>query len=602
MPLFVLAETSAGYGLFKAKDKKLLERDDLSLRISSTDKIHDELKLKEFLKWDSASAALSELDKLVDGKVPPLLMKLLDSVKDEKKLSLAVADKSLGNALQKLPGFNITAVTAAPGSLAGEVYRGIRQHLAELIPGIDDDAFKTMSLGLSHSLSRHKLKFSADKVDVMIIQAVALLDDLDKELNTYAMRVKEWYGWHFPELGKILNDNLAYARVILAIGMRENIEKADLSEVLPEEIETAVKAAADVSMGTEIAEEDLENIKLLAEQVVTYTEYRVQLAGYLESRMKAIAPNLTEIVGFLVGARLIAHTGSLMNLAKSAGSTIQIIGAEKALFRALKTKHSTPKYGLIYHSSLVGQATGRNKGKIARQLSAKAAISVRTDALAEFDDDEEDDVRAALGISSRAKLEQSLRRLEGKPLAKAASSFSNGVGSAPGKWEVKEARKYNVDADGLTGDEPAAAINGDEDGVVSKHKKDKKEKKDKKAKKDKKTTPAAEETQDVTMAGDHEEAATNGTSSGPRKLSEEDYERYAEAAGISVSKFKRKYERGDVELGEDGRPIVHSKKELKKRRKSDQAQASEEAAGASKRKRDEESETPKKKKKRHSTA
>ncbi len=129
-----------------------------------------------------------------------------------------------------------------------------------------------MSLGLSHSLSRHKLKFSTDKVDVMIIQSVSLMDDLDKELNTYAMRVKEWYGWHFPELGKILNDNLAYARVILTVGMREKIAETSLTEILPEEIETAVKAAAEVSMGTEISEEDLENIKLLAEQVVTYSE------------------------------------------------------------------------------------------------------------------------------------------------------------------------------------------------------------------------------------------------------------------------------------------------------------------------------------------
>ena len=76
----------------------------------------------------------------------------------------------------------------------------------------------------------------------MIVQAIALLDDLDKELNTYAMRVKEWYGWHFPELGKILNDNLAYAKVILAVGMRDDIANADLAEILPEEIEAAVKA------------------------------------------------------------------------------------------------------------------------------------------------------------------------------------------------------------------------------------------------------------------------------------------------------------------------------------------------------------------------
>lgn len=325
-----------------------------------------------------------------------------------------------------------------------------------------------MSLGLSHSLSRHKLKFSADKVDTMIVQAIALLDDLDKELNTYAMRVKEWYGWHFPEMGRIVNDNLAYARVILSMGMRTSAANADLAEILPEEIETAVKAAAEVSMGTEITTEDLDNIQALAEQVVSFTEYRSQLSGYLSARMAAIAPNLTALVGDLVGARLIAHAGSLMNLAKSPASTIQILGAEKALFRALKTKHDTPKYGLIYHASLIGQATGKNKGKIARMLATKAALGLRVDALADWSAEGEgkgdlvtEEEKSSLGVNNRLKIERRLANLEGKPLrSKGVGIAPNGVSYAPGKWEVKEARKYNPDADGLAGDEPAAAAPG----------------------------------------------------------------------------------------------------------------------------------------------
>ena len=298
----------------------------------------------------------------------------------------------------------------------------------------------------------------------MIVQAIALLDDLDKELNTYAMRVKEWYGWHFPEMGRILNDNLAYARVILSMGMRTSAAEADLAEILPEEIEAAVKAAAEISMGTEITTEDLENIKALAEQVVSFTEYRQQLSGYLSARMAAIAPNLTALVGDLVGARLIAHAGSLMNLAKSPASTIQILGAEKALFRALKTKHDTPKYGLIYHASLIGQATGKNKGKIARMLATKAALGLRVDALADWSVEGEgkgdlvpEEEKSAMGVDNRLKIERRLASLEGKPLrSKGVAIAPNGVSMTPGKWEVKEARKYNPDADGLAGDEPAA--------------------------------------------------------------------------------------------------------------------------------------------------
>merc|ERR1712227_825854 len=122
-------------------------------------------------------------------------------------------------------------------------------------------------------------------------------------------------------------------------------------------------------MGTEISDEDILNIKHLCQQVVEIQEYRGQLYEYLKNRMNAIAPNLTILVGELVGARLIAHAGSLINLAKYPSSTVQILGAEKALFRALKTKHATPKYGLIYHASLIGQASQKNKGKMSRVLA-----------------------------------------------------------------------------------------------------------------------------------------------------------------------------------------------------------------------------------------
>ncbi|TGO13001.1 hypothetical protein BTUL_0078g00100 [Botrytis tulipae] len=462
-PLFILTETAAGLVLFKA-DKKLLKKDDVASEIETAEGINGLLKLKQFQKFDSAATALEEVASLVEGKVSPMLASLLDTLKDEKKASLAVADPKLGQAINKLPGLTLTPIS---DSKTNDIFRGIRDHLPSLIPGLLPEHISTMSLGLSHSLSRHKLKFSPDKVDTMIVQAISLLDDLDKELNTYAMRVKEWYGWHFPEMGKIVNDNLAYARVILKVGMRVNTSSTDLADILPEEIETAIKAAAEVSMGTEITQEDLDNIKLLAEQVVGFTEYRQQLSSYLSARMQAIAPNLTELVGDLVGARLIAHAGSLMNLAKSPASTIQILGAEKALFRALKTKHDTPKYGLIYHASLVGQATGKNKGKIARMLAAKAAIGLRVDALSDWSaqgegkgDDVDDEERSALGVTSRAKIERHLRGLEGKPLLpRGVAVGPNGkTTSAPGKWEVKEARKYNADADGLAGDEPAAAV------------------------------------------------------------------------------------------------------------------------------------------------
>ncbi|KAF4776115.1 NOSIC domain-containing protein [Colletotrichum scovillei] len=606
MSLFVLAETPAGYGLFKAADKKLLKRDELTTGPTSSEQINEMLKLKSFVKFDSSAVAVEEAAGLKEGRVPPMLANLLKEIKDEKKATLAVADLKLGTAIGKLPDLDIKAVSDAASQ---DLFRAVRENLSSLIPGLSTETMDRMALGLSHSISRHKLKFSADKVDAMVVQAIKLVDDLDKELNVYAMRTKEWYGWHFPELAKILNDNLVYARLVVAVGMRQDFAETDLSDILPEELEGPVKTAAEISMGTEMTPEDLENIQLLAQQVITYSEYRTSLSTYLETRMRALAPNLTALVGYLVGARLIAHAGSLIALAKAPSSTIQIYGAEKALFRALKTKHDTPKYGIIYHSSLVGQATGKNKGKIARSLAAKTALGLRVDALGDTENQDDEEERSILGLTSRIKLENLLRKLEGKPLLpKGVGVGPDGQLTAPGGFSLKESRKYNADADGVetevngkskkliqvVDEEMKDAESEDEDAEMNDaSEEEKKSKKDKKKeKKEKKRVSIAAVETPV-----KESKAVKGT---PAKLSEKDYERFAEAAGISVSKFKRKFERGDVQLGEDGTPVVFSKKELKKLKKAEDEveETPVKATDSTKKKRKhEDDETPKKEKK-----
>jgi len=590
MSLFVLGETPAGYALFKANDKKLLKDGKNNADFEHSEKLVDMLKLKKFVKFDSAAMALEEAASLKDGKVPELLASMLEDLESEKKAQIAVADMKLGTSISQLPNFKISAVS---GSDTVDLFRGIREHISSLVPGLVPENIDRMSLGLSHSMSRSKLKFSADKVDSMIIQAVKMLDDIDKDLNVYAMRTKEWYGWHFPELAKTLNDNLAYARVVIAAGYRTNIPDTDLSDILPEELEQAVKAAADISMGTDITEADMANIKSLAEQVESYTTYRAELSSYLEHRMRAIAPNLTALVGTLVGARLISHQGSLLALSKAPGSTIQILGAEKALFRALKTKHDTPKYGLIYHSSLVGQATGRGKGKMARMLSAKVALGARVDALDDELDEKDEDERNSMGLISRIKLENNLRKLEGKaPLPRGTHVDTTGNLITPGQFSVKEVRTYNTDADGVDGE--AEVVNG-----VDELKKSKKDKK-----KDKKKIEVVESDEDMQDANGAEESDEAATPAKASKLSEADYERLAAAAEMSVKKFKRKYERGDVEMNEDGTPKVFSKKELKKMRKAEESTPSKAAGTAleskKKRKHDdsEDDEVPPKKEKK----
>lgn len=316
------------------------------------------LKLKHFEKFVDTTEALAATTAAVEGKISKPLKKVLKKhVCPEIQEQLLVADAKLGSAIKEK--FSLQCVS---NTSVQELMRCIRCQMDNLLAGLPKKEMTAMALGLAHSLSRYKLKFSPDKIDTMIVQAVCLLDDLDKELNNYIMRCREWYGWHFPELGKIVTDNIAFVKLVKCIRTRENTATADLSDILPEDIDEKVKEAAEISMGTEISEDDITNIVQLCDQVIQTSEYRTQLYEYLRSRMMAMAPNLTVLVGDLVGARLISQAGSLINLAKHPASTLQILGAEKALFRALKTKKDTPKYGLIYHSTLVGQASTKNKG------------------------------------------------------------------------------------------------------------------------------------------------------------------------------------------------------------------------------------------------
>merc|ERR1712045_843438 len=257
----------------------------------------------------------------------------------------------------------------------------------------------TAQRGLAHSYSRSKLRFNIHRQDNMIIQAIALIDQLDKNINTFAMRVREWYGYHFPELVRIVNENYYYCKLIKLIGRRENLLQAmqeqedqededaeapelikKMEEILMDSTKVqSIQDAARKSVGMEISDIDLINVDHFSNQVVQLVEYRKELQEYLRSKMKNVAPNLAALIGDVVGARLISHAGSITNLAKYPASTVQILGAEKALFRALKKKGNTPKYGLIFHSPFIGRAAQKNKGRISRFLANKCSLASRID-------------------------------------------------------------------------------------------------------------------------------------------------------------------------------------------------------------------------------
>ena len=335
-----------------------------------------------------AAQALENANEVSEGIASQFLLSLLEvNLPTAGKVTLGVADRTLAGAIKgAFP--HLQCETGDTSEMVQDMLRGIRQHAHKLLRQLQEGDVERAQLGLGHAYSRARVKFSVQKNDNHIIQAIATLDHLDKAINMFSMRVREWYSWHFPELIRIVSENNQYAKLALAIGDKKNLSDKDLEEMTTQcnedrEIARSIIDAAKVSMGQELSETDIENVTNFAKKVVSLAGYRKTLHNYLVNKMGLVAPNLAALLGEVIGARLISHAGSLTSLSKYPASTVQILGAEKALFRALKTKGNTPKYGLIYHSSFIGRAGQRNKGRISRFLANKCSIASRIDNFSE---------------------------------------------------------------------------------------------------------------------------------------------------------------------------------------------------------------------------
>jgi len=368
-------------------------------------------------------------------------------------------------------------------------------------------------------------------------------------------------------MAKIIVDNNAYAKVVQAMGFRTNASSTSLAAILPEDLEAVLKSAAEISMGTEISDSDMNHIHSLCDQVISISAYRTQLSEYLRNRMTAIAPNLTALVGELVGARLISHAGSLINLAKHPASTVQILGAEKALFRALKTKHDTPKYGLIYHASLIGQAPPKLKGKMARMVATKAALSIRVDALS--DPDEKSEAEApSIGIAHRAKLESRLRALEYQDGASGVRRFGDNGQKQPKFQMTGETKTYNTQADLVPTQRESAMETAIK--VVLDVKEEKKRAKEERKAKKKAGKEKAQDSADVTMDVDGEEKKEKKEKEKKRKRRESDVNgEHEEGAAKDETEEERKARKKARKAENAAAGIQTNGDSSKKKKKSD---------------------------------
>jgi len=334
--------------------------------------------IEKVLFTKKPQAAAKSLLKVEAGKLSDEVFSLITLLKNTGYDTFVFEKANLAEEVQRK--MNVTVEVAKPAE--AEVLRSRMNDVAVESGFVEDgQELSLWNRNVSMELAKLRIKGASEKRDLIIAQGIQTLDDLDRTVNLFVGRLREWYGVYFPELDRLIEKHETYSRLAMSLGDRENYTIDALEkENIPKERAQLVAKAAEVSMGADIAERDLAQIQELAKNVLSFYELRKNMDNYVDRTMEEIAPNVRAVAGSLLGARLISMAGSLQNLAMRPASTIQVLGAEKALFRSLKTGARPPKHGLIFQHTLLHDAKRWQRGKIARVIAGKLAIAARADA------------------------------------------------------------------------------------------------------------------------------------------------------------------------------------------------------------------------------
>ena len=320
-------------------------------------------KIKDFNEYESA----------LKGELSEETLNLLMNESDE----IVVQNEALKNRLIGLnPRLN---VIIDPNIIENQ---GLNKVDLMIKAGLVKDQQEALELIRNYTIyvSQQKLKEQAARLDLHATQLVQAIDEIDKTINLFYMRLREWYGLHFPELYSVIEDPETYLNIVHAFPDRSEITAEKLEEInIPRKKAEIIESLAKASKGASFDEEMSRLIDQLAEVTIRLFKLRKEAARQLEKIMEQVAPNVTSLVGATIGARLLSKASSLERLAKLPASTIQVLGAEKALFRALKSHAKPPKHGIIFQYKLIHDAPKKLRGKLARALAAKLAIAARID-------------------------------------------------------------------------------------------------------------------------------------------------------------------------------------------------------------------------------
>jgi len=232
--------------------------------------------------------------------------------------------------------------------------------------GYSDIQLNKLLTEIGIEFTRRRIKQTVKK-DKIIIQAIDAIDELDKSINIFVARLREWYGLHFPELEQSVDKHEKFVKLVSDYGLRDNIKEKEFVEI------------AKTSMGIDLSEKDQEILQEYATGLKELYKVREHMEKYVEKIMEEIAPNFSALATPILGARFIALVGGLDKLAKKPSSTLQLMGAEKALFRYLSGRGRSPKFGILFTHPEIQKASGDKRGRIARILASKMSIAVKMD-------------------------------------------------------------------------------------------------------------------------------------------------------------------------------------------------------------------------------
>jgi len=252
--------------------------------------------------------------------------------------------------------------------------------LAQKYQGLNQEEYLKLNHRVSDALSKRIIQRKLSETEALIIQTVQLLGEIDVILNNMNSRLREWYGLHFPELGLRIKDHQTYVKIVSLIGERALINSEKLQALgVNRKLSRKIEELAETSMGAPFKQEDMIGIRELANLITELEKYREAHSNYIIKITEEFTPNISTLAGPLLTAKLLEKAGSLKRMAMLPSSTIQVLGAGKAMFRAIKTGAKPPKHGLLFQHPYVHGASRKERGKRARELAGKIAIASRAD-------------------------------------------------------------------------------------------------------------------------------------------------------------------------------------------------------------------------------